>query len=155
MRDFLEKLRVYDWTRLKKLIKFYLIVVFVIIIIILLLTTVIIVQIDFNTQMLGFLYTILNAFTWYIYINTLGLFNKGIRRFSWKLVILVIALIIVLCGFGYFNIRIHIRIAILRYQTFSTSSVDGIYFFWQNLYLWWIIKFITLLIESESTIMDV
>jgi hypothetical protein len=112
------------------------------------------IRIFFNTQKLGFLWTILNALVWNVYINALGVFNTGIKKSTYKYSILIIGIFIILLGFGYFNVVIRLNFIIFLYPEFSTSSDSGIWFFWYNIYLWIPIYFITFLIESETTIND-
>ena len=151
---FAYRFRDYNYYHLKRQIKFWLIFFGIIIFILFNIFQVIQIRIFFNTQQLGFLYTILNALVWNVYINALGVFNTGIRKSTYKYMILVIGIFIILLGFGYFNVIIRLNFLIFLYPQLSTSSSDGIWFFWYNIYLWIPIYFITFLIESETTIND-
>jgi len=149
---FAYRFRDFNYLHLKRQIKFWLLFFGLIIFILFNIFQVIQIRIFFNTQTFGFLWTILNALVWNVYINALGIFNTGIRKTTYKYVILLIGIIIILLGFGFFNVVIRLNFTIFLYPQFSTSSSDGIWFFWLNIYLWIPIYFITFLIESEYTI---
>lgn len=151
---FAYRFRDYNYSRLKSLIKFWLIFIGLIVFIILNIIQVIQIRIFASTENSGFLWLILNALVWNVYLNALGIFHTGIKRKTWKYVILLIAVIVILLGFGYFDVVIRINLWILLYTTFSTGSADGIWFFWFNIYLWIPIFFVSFLIESEVSIDD-
>jgi len=140
----------YNYLRLKMLVKFWLIFIGLIVFIILNIIQVIQIRVFFGKENSSFLWLILNALVWNVYLNALGIFNTGMRKSLTKYVVLFIALLVILLGFGYFDITIRINIWILAYKDFSTSSANGIWFFWSNIYLWTPIYFITFLIESDT-----
>lgn len=151
---FAYRFRDFNYLNLKRQLKFWLIFIGIIIFIIFNIFQIIQIRIFFNTQKLGLLWTVLNALVWNVYINALGIFNTGIRKTTWKYVILIIGIFIILSGFGYFNIVFRFNFTIFLYSEFSTSSDSAIWFFWYNIYLWIPIYFITFLMESEITIYD-
>lgn len=151
---FAYKFRYFDYSSLKSFVKFWILFFGIIIFIILNVIQVIQIRIFAGTQTLGFLWLILNALVWNVYLNALGIFNAGIKRKTWKYIILIIAVLIIVLGFGYFDVVVRINLWILLYKQYSTGSVDGIFFFWYNVYLWIPFYFITFLIESEITVDD-
>lgn len=151
----IKRLRELEWSKIKKFIKFYLILFVIFIIIIMLLTTGIVIEIHWQERNISFVFTIANALVWYIYINLTGLFNKGIRKLSWKLILFAIFILLMLSGFGFFNLEFHFNFAwFFIYKTLSTASPDGIYFFFLNIYFWISVFFISKLLESESEVRD-
>jgi len=151
---FAYRFRDFNYQGFKKWLKFWLLFLGILIFILFNIFQIIQIRIFFNTQQLGFLWTILNALVWNVYINALGIFNTGIRKTTYKYVIMLLGVIIILLGFGYFNVIIRLNFTIFLYPQFSTSSSDGIWFFWLNIYLWLPIYFVSFLIESEITIND-
>ena len=150
-KNFIRLLRGYDIEALKNDIKFWLLFFGVIIGIILLATGTIKILFFAGSQESSILYTLLNALVFGVYINALGIFNKGTRKLKYKLIILFVAIIIMITGFGYFDIQLHFNFWFFAYKIFSSSSVHGINFFWVNLYFWMCVYFLSYLIESEES----
>lgn len=148
---FAYRFRYIKWTYISQSLKFIALFYFSIMLIVLFIFQVIQIYVFFGSQNSNFLWTILNALCWQVYLNALGIFNFGIRKRTYKYLILGLAIFLMLIGFGYFEIVINIHLPFLVYQTFSTSSSHGIYFFWLNIYLWIPIFALTFLIESETT----
>lgn len=152
MRKFLDvvnKYRYYDYNHLYKEVRFWLYFSIIIILLVLLISGVIRIFIEFNTQNNGFLFTIMNALVWYVYLNAIGIGNRGTTNKNLKYIIILIGILLVLLGFGYFNIRFFFGFWFFNYQYFSLSSPDGIFFFWTNQHIFLPLFFITFLTESE------
>ena len=149
-KTFIRALRGYDIEQLKRDIKFWVIFILVIIFLFLLFTGTIKILFFYGTEESSIIYTLLNALVFGVYINALGIFNKGMKKRNYKLIVLVVALFIMLCGFGYFDYRIHFNFWFFYYKVFSTSSVHGILFFWLNIYFWSALYFLTFITESEE-----
>jgi hypothetical protein len=148
------RFRYYDYNTLKSFLKFWIIFLGVLFFILLLILQTVQIRIFYGEQDSSFLWLLLNALVWNVYLNSLGIFHTGIRKKTYKYVILVICILVILLGFGYFDINFIFNLWILNHKTFSTSSPDAIYFFWTNIHLWIPIYFITFAIESETTIED-
>jgi len=149
-KSFLRAIRNYNYERLKQDVKFWLFFGVIIFALILFLTGTIRIVFTAGSEESSILYTLLNALVFGVFINSLGIFNKGIKGLKIKLGILIVAIIVVLTGFGYFDVQIHFNLWFFAYKIYSSSSAHGIYFFWLNLYFWSIIYFISFITESED-----
>jgi len=145
----IKKIRYYDYNHLKSDFKFWLIFFAVITLIFLVIFQVIVIQITFGTQDSSFVYTILNALVWYVYLNALGIGNKGTVNQKIKYLIVIIGILLLLLGFGYFDVQFTFNFPFLAYRTLSLSSEHGIYFFFLNLYIFMPVFFVSFLVESE------
>jgi len=150
-KGFIQFLKGYDIEALKKSIKFWLLFFGVIFFIILLATGTIKILFFAGSQESSILYTLLNALVFGVYINALGIFNKGTKKLKYKLIILSVAILIMITGFGYFDFQIHFNLWFFAYRIYSSSSVHGILFFWINLYFWSAIYFLSYMTESEES----
>jgi len=151
INKFLRLLKGYNIDKLKGDIKFWLLVFGVIVVIILFATGIISIHIVAGNEDSNILYILLNALVFGVYINALGIFNKGTRKLSYKVIILFITFVIMITGFGYFDIQIHINLWFFLYKIFSSSSVHGINFFWLNIHFWSAIFFLSFFTESEES----
>jgi len=148
---FIRLIRGYNYEQLKQDVKFWLLFVGVIVVIILFLTGTIKIYFIAGSEESSILYTLLNALVFGVYINALGIFNKGIKKLKYKILILIFAVFIVICGLAYFDIQVHFNLWFFLYKIYSSSSVHGINFFWINLYFWSAIYFISYMTESEES----
>lgn len=149
LRQGINELRYYDYNHLKNEMRFYFILCVIIIFIIMLISGILRISIFIGSKDSSIVFTVLNALVFGAFLNSLGLFNYGIRKKNWKYIFMFIFIIVMLLGFGYFNIEIQCNFWFLAYKTYSTSSGKGIAFFVLNFYLWFAIYFLSFLVEGK------
>ena len=106
-----------------------------------------------NVQDTSFVFTLLNALVFGVFLNIIGLNGKGIfRKTTIKATTLILLVLLAISGFGFFGLLFVFNFPlnlILTYNIFSTNTVHGIRFFGYNILLFVLITFFSFLTESE------
>lgn len=151
--NIIQKIRNLDYDGLKRSFQFYLIIIIIIFIIIGFITGLFGIAIlpdnDYDSNLL---FTLLNVFIYGVFFSFCGFFNKGIRK-SYKKYVAILFFILFICGFGLASFEFHINLNIpLWYPTFSTSTIQGAFFFASplNFAMFCGIFLFSFTIESES-----
>lgn len=101
----------------------------------------------------SFMYTILNALMFGIYLNITGFGIKITKRWI-KYFLLFVILYLISAGFGTFGISITINLPpdyrwLLQYRTYCSNNKDGIWFITYNWYILLTVLVISFGTESE------
>lgn len=145
----LDNIRLYDYVRLKKEMRFYIILGIIITLVLLLLTGILQIYLEYGSQDTSIIWTIISALIYGGYTSSLGIFNKGIQKDNLRYALMLIIIILFLSGFGFWSITFRFNVWFLVHKTVSVSSIQGIYFFILNIYLFTIIYFISFTTERE------
>jgi hypothetical protein len=102
-----------------------------------------------NNSIESTIYNILNALILGMFLNALG-FVFSIQDKKTKFILLFIIIFILLLGIQNIGFRISIHIPLFEnWYSFSSNTVDGIYFFSLNIGIWTILWGSSFLIESD------
>ena len=106
-----------------------------------------------NENESNFIFTLLNALIFGVFLNIVGVNGKGIfRKTTVKGGTILILTILALSGFGFFGFLFIFNFplnALFFYDIFSTSTPHGIRFFISNILFFILILFFSFLTESE------
>ena len=101
----------------------------------------------------SFVFTLLNALIFGVFLNVVGLNGNGIfKKLSVKGSTLFVLVITSILGFGFFGLLFHFNFPlnyIFNYDIFSTNTADGIRFFASNFLFFMLILFFSFIVESE------
>ncbi|MBY9008142.1 MAG: hypothetical protein KGD63_15485, partial [Candidatus Lokiarchaeota archaeon] len=101
----------------------------------------------------SFVFTLLNALIFGVFLNVVGLNGNGIfKRLTIKGTTLFVLVITSILGFGFFGLLFYFNFPlnyIFNYDIFSTSTADGIRFFASNFLFFMLILFFSFIVESE------
>ena len=101
----------------------------------------------------SFVFTLLNALIFGVFLNVVGLNGNGIfKRLTIKGTTLFILVFTSILGFGFFGLLFYFNFPlnyIFNYDIFSTSTADGIRFFSSNFLFFMLILFFSFIVESE------
>lgn len=145
----LERVRKYDWNRFKNAARFYLLFALIVIFIILWAFGVIQIYITVDAESANLVWTVINSLLLYMYFTCLG-FSRGISKISWKMLVLVVLIVVIISGLGYLGLDIVFNLPIFIWKTYSTNTISGAYFFTLNAGLWTVVFFLSFTIEGEN-----
>lgn len=145
----LDKIRYYDYGRLKKEILFYAKISVIIIILLLIIFGIIRIYFFIDSIDSNIFYTILNTLIYGGYFCALGFFNLGIKNNTTRFFLLLLILLLFLIGLGYLDILVYVNLPVFFYKWFSFASVEGLYFFVLNFHFWFFCYCISISLERE------
>lgn len=146
----LDKVRNYDYERLKKELKFYFFLFLAILLFALLIAGVIEVDLVPNSENDSLVYTVLNALIYGGFFCALGFFNIGIKSNFLRNLIFAVVFLWFCTGFGYYDFVFTFHLWFLIYQYFSLSNPYGLYFFLYNFYIFGLLYTISFATEREE-----
>lgn len=151
----IQKIARFDYIGYLKSMKYAILFTIVVFVIICLLLQWIQIEIVINDYNANVFFALMNALTIGAYFTILGLFNKGTTSKKYRIFLILLALFLLISGLGTINLKIHLNFLslILTYYTYSTSSIDGVLFFFgigTNVLITTGIIGVSFLFESES-----
>lgn len=150
MSSYLDTLRHYDYTRLKKELTFYFFLSLIIVFIILLIFQVIKIEIVLDNPDSNLLFTILNSVVYGGFFVACGFFTLGLQNSTTRFYYGLLLFLILIIGLTFITVRFRFEIWLFFYKDFCLSTQDGLWFFLYNFYIFFTIYGISFALEREK-----
>lgn len=146
----INKIRKYDYSRLKKELIFYLKIILLLSVILLFVFGVVKIYINMDNDIINsLLWCVLNALGYGGFFVMCGFFTRGLQAKNIRIYLILLIITLLISGIGTLNITFYFGFPIFFYHYFSLGTADGLYFLLGNFHIFGIIFIISIPLERE------